>query len=165
VSHLGHFFFVYVDIVVGILFCNFGLGIQLTRSPHSIHDSRDSKAICQNKRRVEVIDYIKTMAKYELDNMDFVLRFQQSGNCPNFVSVNPSTNMVYVANYYDNTISVLDGKTNRVTITIPVDPHPSAISVNLSTNIIYVSSRAHKLISVINGTTNTMIFWKLCWSN
>jgi YVTN family beta-propeller protein len=98
-------------------------------------------------------------------NMDFVLRFQQSGNRPNFVSVNPSTNMIYVANYYDNTISVIDGKTNRVTITIPVDPHPSAISVNLSTNIIYVSSRAHKLISVINGTTNTMIFWKLCWSN
>jgi YVTN family beta-propeller protein len=105
------------------------------------------------------------MAKYELDNMDFVLRLQQSGNGPNSVPVNPSTNMVYVANYYDNTISVIDDKTNRVPITIPVDPHPSAISVNPLTNIIYVSSRAHKLISVINGTTNTMIFWKLCWSN
>ena len=73
--------------------------------------------------------------------------------------------MVYVANYYDNTISVIDGKTNRVTITIPVDTHPSAISVNPLTNIIYISSRAHELISVINGTTNTMISWKLYGSN
>ena len=34
------------------------------------------------------------------------------------VSVNPSTNTAYVANRKDNTVSVIDGKTNRLTIAI-----------------------------------------------
>ena len=40
------------------------------------------------------------------------------GNSPDGVAVNPNTNMVYVANYDDNTMSVIDGKTNSVVKTI-----------------------------------------------
>ena len=30
------------------------------------------------------------------------------------ISVNPNTNIIYTADYNSNTISVIDGKTNRV---------------------------------------------------
>jgi YVTN family beta-propeller protein len=36
------------------------------------------------------------------------------GQNPSAVSVNPSTNTVYVANSADNTVSVINGKTNTV---------------------------------------------------
>lgn len=35
---------------------------------------------------------------------------QSIGDSPNAVSVNPSTNTLYVANFADNTVSVIDGK-------------------------------------------------------
>ena len=51
-----------------------------------------------------------------------------------------STNIVYVANYDDDTVSVIDGKTNSVTSNIKVGTSPSAVSVNPSTNIVYVTN-------------------------
>ena len=38
--------------------------------------------------------------------------------------------MVYVANSGDNTVSVIDGKTNKVISTVHVGNSPHAISVN-----------------------------------
>jgi len=62
------------------------------------------------------------------------------GTTPYAVSVNPSTNTAYVANFYENSVSVIDGKTNHITATIKVGTHPSAVSANPSTNIAYVSN-------------------------
>jgi YVTN family beta-propeller protein len=72
------------------------------------------------------------------------------GKNPTAVSVNPSTNTVYVANYNDSTVSVIDGKTNTVTDVIygsrlpntglQVGNYPFAISVNPLTNIAYVAN-------------------------
>ena len=42
------------------------------------------------------------------------------GSAPLAVAVNPSTNTVYVANFGDNSVSVIKGKTNTVTATVPV---------------------------------------------
>jgi YVTN family beta-propeller protein len=41
------------------------------------------------------------------------------GTNPSAISINPSTNTVYVANQNTNTVSVIDGKTNSVTA-IPI---------------------------------------------
>ena len=43
---------------------------------------------------------------------------------PNDVSVNPNTNMIYVANRDSNTISVIDGNTNSVVKNITVGQDP-----------------------------------------
>jgi YVTN family beta-propeller protein len=61
-----------------------------------------------------------------------------------------------VANHGDDTVSVIDGKTNTVTATIPVGQYPSAVSVNPSTNIIYVANHGDNTVSVIDGKTNTL---------
>ena len=36
------------------------------------------------------------------------------GQLPYFLTVNPSTNLVYIPNYLSNTVSVIDGKTNEL---------------------------------------------------
>ena len=48
--------------------------------------------------------------------------------------------MIYVANYDDNTTSVIDGKTNSVVKTVHVGKNPYGIAVNPNTNMIYVSN-------------------------
>ena len=62
--------------------------------------------------------------------------------------------MVYVTNHDDNTVSVIDGKTNSVTTTIQLGWGPSGISVNPSTNIVYVTNSVGNTVSVIDGKTN-----------
>ena len=83
-----------------------------------------------------------------------LLRLFPVGNEPSSIAVNPSTNIVYVANYKGNTTSVIDGKTNRVTDTIPVGNSPDPVAVNPSTNIVYVANYWDKTIPVIDGKTN-----------
>jgi YVTN family beta-propeller protein len=79
------------------------------------------------------------------------------GNSPQDVSVNPDTNKAYVANYDDNTVSVIDGRTNKVLSTINVGNTPYGVSVNPDTNMAYVANRNNGTVSVINGETNSVI--------
>src|SRR5215831_2434258 len=65
-----------------------------------------------------------------------------------------------MANHDDNTVSVINGKTNTVTDTISLSTNSvgygaSSIDVNPSTNVVYVVNGNHK-VSVINGKTNTV---------
>jgi YVTN family beta-propeller protein len=77
------------------------------------------------------------------------------GNSPRSIAVNPSTNRIYVANIFDNTVSVIDGTTNTVIATVDVGNSPTDAAVNPSTNRIYVTSAG--AVSVIDGTTNEVI--------
>ena len=78
------------------------------------------------------------------------------GSYPSDISVNPSTNIAYVANADSNTVSVIDGKTNTVISNITVGRSPVAVSVNPSTNIAYVAN-ADSIVFVIDGKTNTSV--------
>jgi YVTN family beta-propeller protein len=78
------------------------------------------------------------------------------GSYPFAVSVNPSTNIAYVANLDDDTVSVIDGKINKVTTNITVGKNPYAVSINPSTNIAYVANHGDDTVSVIDGRTNTV---------
>jgi YVTN family beta-propeller protein len=75
------------------------------------------------------------------------------GQIPSYLSLNPNTNTLYVSNYGNDSISVVDGKTNKVRDNIPLGIQPSFISVNPSTDMIYVASPANDSITVINGKT------------
>jgi YVTN family beta-propeller protein len=79
------------------------------------------------------------------------------GAGPQGIAVNENTNRIYVTNYSDNTVSVIDGNTDSVIATVPVGTAPSGIGVNPSTNKIYVvNHNSGSQISVINGDTNTV---------
>ena len=73
------------------------------------------------------------------------------GIMPFAVAVNPSTNTVYVANAFGNSVSVINGSTNTITATVSVGTHPRGVAVNPSTNTIYVTNQGGNSVSVING--------------
>jgi len=80
------------------------------------------------------------------------------GRGPFAISVNPSTNTIFVANRADDTVSVINGTSNsRIGDYIPVGSTPSAIAVNPNTNTIYVANRDNDTVSIINGRNNTKI--------
>ena len=71
-------------------------------------------------------------------------------------AVNPNTNMIYVGDDDDNTITVINGTTNSIhNIIKPLNYSPDIISINANTNMIYVGTYENNTISLINGTTNT----------
>ena len=51
-------------------------------------------------------------------------------------------------------MSVIDGKTNKVTANITVGDGPGGVSVNPLTNTAYVGNRDGNTVSVIDGKTN-----------
>jgi len=72
-------------------------------------------------------------------------------------AVNTSTNAIYVANFNDNTVTVIDGLTNTVVTTIiPAggSPFPTGIGVNSLNNSIYVAEFNSDIVTIIDGVTN-----------
>ena len=76
------------------------------------------------------------------------------GSSPYSVSVNPTTNKIYVANPGSNNVSVIDGATNTVTATITVGSNPSGVVVNPATNKVYVTNAGSNNVYVVDGATN-----------
>ena len=83
------------------------------------------------------------------------------GSEPSAVAVDPfapfpSDNNVYVTNFHDNTVSVINESgdvlthTGTVTATIPVGVEPSAVAVDPSTHNVYVTNSYDGTVSVID---------------
>src|SRR6185437_2482760 len=70
------------------------------------------------------------------------------GTDPYAVAVDPATNMIYVANNGNNTVSVIDGTTNTVT-PVSVGAQPWAVAVDPNTNKVYVTNISDNTVSVI----------------
>jgi YVTN family beta-propeller protein len=62
--------------------------------------------------------------------------------------------MIYVTNHLSNTLSVIDGKTNKVSATIAIGKSPVGIAVNPVTNKIYATNIQSSTVSVIDGRVN-----------
>ena len=72
-------------------------------------------------------------------------------------------NRIYVANFNDNTVSVIDGATNVVIATIPVGINPAGVDVNPLTDRIYVANRLSDTVSVIDGDNQYGNCYRSCW--
>ena len=81
------------------------------------------------------------------------------GTNPSGIGVNPNSNMIYVSNLSDSTVSVIDGNANTVVGTIPGIILPLGLSVNPVTNMIYVveMNANAPAVAVIDGSTNTVV--------
>lgn len=56
------------------------------------------------------------------------------GKSPYSVAVDPGSRTVYVANYDDGTVSVMDASTRTVTATVPVGKTPEGVAVDPGTH-------------------------------
>jgi YVTN family beta-propeller protein len=74
------------------------------------------------------------------------------------IGVNPTTNRVYVSNYYSDTVSVIDGASHTIVATVPVGTGPYyGVGVNPMTNRVYVANGLSDNVSVIDGVNNTVV--------
>jgi YVTN family beta-propeller protein len=79
------------------------------------------------------------------------------GGDPGRIEVNTKTNMIYVARFLDDYVSVIDCNTNTITKNITVGTYPIGVAINPKTNMIYVANSESNTTSVIDGKTNTVI--------
>jgi YVTN family beta-propeller protein len=63
----------------------------------------------------------------------------------------------YVGNFTDNTISVIDVDSKRVTATIPVPPGPHGIAITPDNRWVYVASDGSSTVSVIDSATDKVL--------
>ncbi|MGC2607546.1 MAG: YncE family protein, partial [Silvibacterium sp.] len=80
-----------------------------------------------------------------------------TGRFPCAVAVNHRTNTVYVLNYVDESVTVIDVSKGHAVATIHVGRHPQAIAVDEKTNLIFVANRLDSTVSVIDGSKNAVI--------
>ena len=76
---------------------------------------------------------------------------------PEGIAVNSSSNYVYVSNYGNNTVSVINGANDHIVATIAVGANPEAIAVDSSSGYIYVANYQGSSISVINSSSNSVV--------
>lgn len=84
------------------------------------------------------------------------------GSAPVGVAIDQQTDTVYVANYNDNTVSVIDGATCNAGVTkgcgqtaptVAVGDGPDVPAVNETTDTVYVPNSGANTVSVIDGAT------------
>jgi YVTN family beta-propeller protein len=80
-----------------------------------------------------------------------------AGVIPCAIAVNPQANQLYVANYGDNSASVIDATTGRKIATVPVGRHPKAIAFDAKRNLIYVANTGDGTVTVIDTASNSVV--------
>jgi YVTN family beta-propeller protein len=80
-----------------------------------------------------------------------------AGKMPCAVAVNTKTKTIYVANYVDETLTIIDGKALRPVATVKVGRHPQAVAVDESKNLAYVANTLDSTVTAIDGSTHKVI--------
>ncbi|MDR3661731.1 MAG: Ig-like domain-containing protein [Mycobacterium sp.] len=79
------------------------------------------------------------------------------GADPTGTAVNPANTRLYVSNYADNTVSVINTATKTVIATVPVGKGPSAVAVSPDGSVAYVVDSSASTITAIRTSTNQVI--------
>lgn len=79
------------------------------------------------------------------------------GAMPCAAGVDPRTGLVYVLNYADNSVTVVDGPAGNVLTTIRVGERPEAIAVDPTRDRIYVANTHSNNVSVIDGRKRAVV--------
>lgn len=78
------------------------------------------------------------------------------GRQPWGLAVNPATDRVYVADFADGDVRVVQASTLTALGAIPVGGEPTFVEVNAATNRVFTVSHANNKLVVINAATNTV---------
>jgi YVTN family beta-propeller protein len=75
------------------------------------------------------------------------------------VAINSKTDKIYVVNFYSNSVSIIDGKTNTVVGNTTIDAFPKKAVVSPDTDRIYLDTRnkGNSTLVAIDGYTNKIV--------
>jgi YVTN family beta-propeller protein len=73
------------------------------------------------------------------------------------LALNPDTGRIYVANTFDNSVSVIDATSKAVVATVPVGTEPGGLAVNPTTAHIIVTNEGSNDVTIIDGAANSVI--------
>jgi YVTN family beta-propeller protein len=76
---------------------------------------------------------------------------------PCSLAVNADTNEVYVANYGDDSVKVIDGHLGTAIGKVAVGKHPQAIAVDPTKGLVYVANTQESTVSVIDVLTRRVV--------
>jgi YVTN family beta-propeller protein len=127
-------------------------GILVGNAPHGIAVDYSTNLIYVTNQESDSISVIDGTTR------SLVNRNIPVGTFPHVVAVNPITNKIYVTNWgtidiNSSTVSVIDGRTNRVIAQVPTGNSPHSVVINPKTNLAYVSNEDDNTVSVIDGST------------
>ncbi len=90
---------------------------------------------------------------------DSVVAAVPVGSGPIGVVFDSANGDIYVTNHSSNSVSVINGTTNRVVATIHLGSlsYPSGVAFDSANGDIYVTNYPFNSVSVINDTTNTVV--------
>ncbi len=72
-------------------------------------------------------------------------------------AVDPETNLVYITNFKSNTVTVLDGDTDKPVLEIEVGDAPYGIGINTVTKTLYVAREHADVLTIVNSATSEII--------
>jgi YVTN family beta-propeller protein len=81
---------------------------------------------------------------------DSVIATIHVGTSPSDVAYDSHDRRMYVTNYFDNSVSVIDTKTNKVNATIVVGTSPRGVAYDSVYNKVYVVNSGSDSVSVID---------------
>jgi YVTN family beta-propeller protein len=80
-----------------------------------------------------------------------------TGAIPCAIAVDSKGNRLYVANYGDNTVTVIDAKTGHAWATVRVGDHPKSIAFDPNCNLVYVANTGGGSVTVIDAASNAVL--------
>jgi len=101
------------------------------------------------------VKYTLDLINNTLVNGNFVNTYNALG--PGGIAYDPSNGYIYVTDSGSDTVSVINGTTNKVIAIIPVGKEPWGVAYDPSNGYIYVTDVDSSTVSVINGANNTVI--------
>ena len=74
-----------------------------------------------------------------------------------YLAVDRTRGRLYVTDFRQHTLSVVDGTTNAVIATVPVGHGPSTVAVNEVRNRIYVGNGLDQTLTIVDGSTMRVV--------
>jgi YVTN family beta-propeller protein len=78
------------------------------------------------------------------------------GKRPTDIAITPDGQKVYVTNFYDNTVSVIETANDTVKETIDVGKAPVGVLITPDGSKVYVANSVGKSLSVIDAANDTV---------
>jgi YVTN family beta-propeller protein len=92
-----------------------------------------------------------------LNEKTLAVRTIPVGQIPCALAANPHSQRLYSVNYGDQTLSVIDLRTQRAIATLPVGEHPQAVAVDSVRNVVYVANVHGNSVTAIDSNNNRVI--------